>query len=185
MELIRELGGRLIAAPPAGAVDGDKLNLDAVAERYTKLLEVGRARDCAPQLEVWGFSKNFSRLSEVLYVLAAVQDPDACILPDVYHLYKGGSNFADVATLAGEVTHVLHMNDYPDIPRDKINDSDRVYPGDGIAPVPSILRILFNNGFRGVLSLELFNRNYWKLNPEEVASTGLAKMKAAVAAASA
>lgn len=183
MEMVRELGGRLIAAPPAGATNGAKLNLDAVAERYIKLLEIGRSRDCSPQLEVWGFSVNFSRLSEVLYVLAAVQDPNACILPDVYHLYKGGSNFNDVATLAGEVTNVLHMNDYPDIPRDKINDSDRVYPGDGIAPVPQVLRTLFSNGFKGVLSLELFNRTYWKQDPNEVAKTGLAKMKASVAAA--
>ena len=38
-------------------------------------------------------------------------------------------------------------------------------------------------GFRGFLSLELFNRGYWKRPPEEVAKTGLRKMKEAVARA--
>ncbi len=183
MEIVRELGGRLIAAPPTGATEGAKLNLDAAAERYAKLLEIGRARDCFPQLEVWGFSKNFAKLSEVLYVLAAVQDPDACILPDVYHLYKGGSDYAEIGALAGSVTKALHMNDFPDIPRDKIGDADRVFPGDGIAPVPMILRSMFSNGFNGVLSLELFNREYWKRDRNEVAKEGLEKMKASVAAA--
>jgi 2-keto-myo-inositol isomerase len=183
MEIVRELGGRLIAAPPVGATEGDKLNLDAVVERYASLLAVGRARDCFPQLEVWGFSKNFARLSEVLYVLAGVQDPDACILPDVYHLYKGGSNFGDVGTLPGVMTKVIHINDYPNIARDKINDADRVYPGDGVAPIPMIFATMMRNGFNGVLSLELFNRSYWEQDRNEVAKTGIAKMKAAIASA--
>ncbi len=183
MEIVRELGGRLIAAPPTGATEGERLNLDAVAERYQKLLEIGRARDCFPQLEVWGFSKNFAKLSEVMYVLAAAQDPDACVLPDVYHLYKGGSDFSEIGVLAGSVTKVMHMNDYPDIPRDKITDADRVYPGDGIAPIPMVLKTMLRNGFNGVLSLELFNREYWKRDRNEVAKVGLEKMKASVAAA--
>ena len=35
-------------------------------------------------------------------------------------------------------------------------------------------------GFAGVLSLELFNRDYWQQDPLNVALTGLAKMKAVV-----
>ena len=184
MEIVRELGGRRIAAPPTGATEGPKLDLDAAADRYAALLEIGLTRDCDPQLEVWGFSKNFATLAEVLYVLAAVRNPRACVLPDVYHLYKGGSNFADIALLSGSAVHVLHMNDYPaNPPRDEIGDADRVYPGDGVAPIASILRTMMANGFDGVLSLELFNRTYWKQPADQVAATGLAKMKAAVVAA--
>ena len=53
------------------------------------------------------------------------------------------------------------MNDYPaDPPRETITDGSRIYPGDGVAP--SALHDLHDIGFRGVLSLELFNRDYWK-----------------------
>jgi hypothetical protein len=45
-----------------------------------------------------------------------------------------------------------------------------------------ILDTLVAGGFNGTLSLELFNREYWKLPPAEVAKTGLEKMKAVVAA---
>ena len=75
------------------------------------------------------------------------------------------------------------MNDYPEIPREKINDADRVYPGDGIAPVAKILSTVFESGFDGVLSLELFNRTYWQQDPNVVAAKGLASMKLAVSQA--
>lgn len=181
MDIVRRLGGRRIAAPPAGATDSEPLNLDRVAERYYALCELGRKLDCVPQLEVWGFSSNLSTLSEVLYVLAACQHPDACVLPDVYHLYKGGSDFLDLPLVAGAKMHCFHMNDYPAQPgRAEINDAARVYPTDGVAPLEFIMRTLRRNGFVGALSLELFNREYWKQDPAIVAANGLAKMRAAV-----
>ncbi len=179
MELVAALGGKRMAAPPAGATQGPKLDLDQVGERYRTLLDLGQQQGVVPMLEVWGFSANLSRLAEVLHVCAAADHPDACVLPDVYHLYKGGSNFADLRLLAGPKIPVLHVNDYPGEPdRSRIQDADRVYPGDGIAPLTEIFATLQRNGFQGVLSLELFNRTYWEQDPLEVARTGLAKMKA-------
>jgi sugar phosphate isomerase/epimerase len=178
MEVVAALGGKRIAAPPAGATQGPKLDLDRAGERYRALLELGRQQGVVPMLEVWGFSTNLSRLAEVLHVCAAADHPDACVLPDVYHLYKGGSNFSDLALLAGPKIPVFHINDYPSEPeRSRIQDADRVYPGDGIAPLPQIFTTLQGNGFAGILSLELFNRTYWEQDPLEVARTGLAKMK--------
>jgi len=178
MEVVAALGGKRIAAPPAGATQGPKLDLDRAGERYRALLELGRQQGVVPMLEVWGFSTNLSRLAEVLHVCAAADHPDACVLPDVYHLYKGGSNFSDLALLAGPKIPVFHINDYPSEPESsRIQDADRVYPGDGIAPLTQIFTTLQGNGFAGVLSLELFNRTYWEQDPLEVARTGLAKMK--------
>ena len=74
----------------------------------------------------------------------------------------------------------MHMNDYPDIERSKIGDADRVYPGDGVAPIDEVLSTLVANGFSGALSLELFNRDYWQQDANEVARKGLAKMKESV-----
>jgi sugar phosphate isomerase/epimerase len=73
------------------------------------------------------------------------------------------------------------MNDYPaDPPREKILDEHRVYPGDGVAPLPQLFRELRDIGYTGMLSLELFSKVLWKQDPAEVAKTGLAKTKAAV-----
>lgn len=181
MDLVRQLGGARIAAPPAGATDKSPLDLFAAAERYGKLLEIGASIGVTPQLEVWGFSKNLSRLGETVFVAIECGRPEACLLLDVYHLYKGGSGFSGLKLLGGAGMHVFHVNDYPaEPPRDKISDADRVYPGDGVAPLGQIFRDLRDAGFRGMLSLELFNREYWKQDPLLVARTGLEKTRGAV-----
>ena len=106
--------------------------------------------------------------------------PKAGLLGDVYHIYRGGSDFSGLDKISPAAMPVLHMNDYPaDPPRDKITDADRVMPGDGIAPLPQILRDLSAKGGPTVLSLELFSQAYWRKDALEVAKTGLAKMKAA------
>jgi sugar phosphate isomerase/epimerase len=135
-----------------------------------------------PELELWGFSQNMHHLSECVMVAIQTGHPKACILADVFHLYKGGSDYHGLALLGPRAVQVLHMNDYPsDPPREKIDDKYRVYPGDGVAPLPDILRTLRDTGGQKVLSLELFSRKFWEQDPLEVAKAGLAKMKAVVA----
>lgn len=179
MNTLREIGGIRIAAPPAGATDEPKLDLFAVAERYRALLELGDEMGVIPQLEVWGFSKNLSRLGETVFVCVEADHPKSCVLPDVYHIYKGGSGFSGLDLLSDSAIQVFHVNDYPAEPgRTEINDSHRVYPGDGVAPLSEILKMVGGRGREVTLSLELFNRDYWKQDPLEVARTGLQKMKA-------
>ena len=104
--------------------------------------------------------------------------PKACVLPDVFHLYKGGSGSFGIRLLSGQAIHVLHLNDYPAIPgRESITDRDRVFPGDGVAPLNQILGDLQHVNPAAVLSLEVFNPAYWKGDPLETTKTGLAKMK--------
>lgn len=183
MDLVAQIGGKRIAAPPVGATDAHDGDLAKIAERYGALLEVGDATGVVPQVELWGFSQTLSRLGEVAYVAIEAGHPQACILADVYHIYKGGSDAASLRLLNGAAMHCLHVNDYPELPRDKIADADRVFPGDGVAPLPMILRTLYDTGFRGALSLEVFNREYWRRDPEEVMREGVEKLKVAVAGA--
>jgi sugar phosphate isomerase/epimerase len=184
MDMVLQLGGKRIAAPPASMTNKTGLDLLTAAGRYRELCAVGEKIGIVPQVEVWGFSKSLSRLGEVAMVAIESGHKNACILADVYHLHKGGSGFAGLKLLGAAGMHVFHMNDYPaDPPRDKIADKDRIYPGDGVAPLAQMLRDLHGLGFRGMLSLELFNPTYWKQDPLEVAKTGLARMKSVVAKA--
>ena len=183
MEMVQKIGGRRLAAPPVGLTDVENVDLSRVTERLRVLLELGDEMNVTPQLEVWGFSKTLSRLGEAALVVTEVGHPSACLLADVYHLYKGGSSFVGMRQIHWGSSHVFHMNDYPDVPREAITDADRVFPGDGVAPLPLILRNLYETGFRGALSLELFNRSYWEQDAMDVARRGLETMKQAVEAA--
>jgi 2-keto-myo-inositol isomerase len=180
MEMVRAIGGTRLAAPPYGATDQGDLNLRKVAERYRALLEIGDNYGVTPIVEVWGHSKPLSRLGEAALVAIDSGHPKAAILADVYHVHKGGSGFGGLHLLGPDSIPVLHMNDYPNFPREKLTDADRVYPGDGVAPLKELFRTFRALGFRVNLSLEVFNREYWKLDPLTVARTGLEKMKAVV-----
>jgi 2-keto-myo-inositol isomerase len=181
MDITAEIGGRRLAAPPAGATEKDRLDSLTIADRYRALLELGDQRGVVPQLELWGFSRAMSKLSDVACVAIEAGHPNSCILADAYHLYKGGSDYAGLRLLNGRTMHVFHINDYPAKPdRKDITDAHRVFPGDGVAPLATLFRTLRDIGFRGMLSLELFNREYWNQDALLVARTGLEKTREAV-----
>ena len=110
-------------------------------------------------LELWGTHPLLGPLSHGIYVTVAAGRPDASLLLDVFHLYKSGTAFTALKQINGASLHVMHLNDYPQAADPStLNDGSRIYPGDGVAPLRQILRDLRDNGFRGYLSLELFNR---------------------------
>ena len=184
MELARAIGCTRIAAPPAGLWGVEGVDLRRLAERYHAVLELGEQTGVLPQLEIWGSSKTLSTLSEAIFVAVETGRPDACLLLDAYHLFRGGSGFATLGLLNGAAMHVFHINDYPAEPeREKMTDAHRLLPGDGVGPLPEMLRDMHAAGFRGAMSLELFNRELWEKDPLEVAKLGREKTEAVIAAA--
>lgn len=183
MDLLQKIGAKRVAAPASGATEAP-VELPRLVERYRALLELGDQFGIVPEVEVWGPSKTLGNLAEAAYVAIASGHPQACVLPDIYHMHRGGSPFEGLKLLGPAAVHVLHVNDYPAEPeREKLTDADRVYPGDGVAPVASIFKTLADNGARVMLSLEVFNREYWSQDPRLVLETGLRKMRAQVEAA--
>jgi 2-keto-myo-inositol isomerase len=186
MSLVKAIGGSRVAAPPVGAHRPDSKSppLDVIAERYHALLDVGAEIGMVPQLELWGFSPTLSKLAELAYVATGAGHPNACVLPDFYHIYKGGNDFESLGMIEASRMHCFHINDYPgDPPRETIADEHRVFPGDGVCPLPKIIRQLVDHGFRGTFSLELFNPGYWERDALQVASEGLKKSRSVVQAA--
>lgn len=181
MDMLAALGCKRIAAPPAGVPADSTLDLFAMGEKFKRLLDLGRNTGVMPQLEFWGASPVLWHLGQVLMIAAAADDPQVKILPDVYHMFRGASGFDALKMLNGKLIDVFHMNDYPNNkPREEQVDADRVYPGDGAAPLQQILKDLKEMGGEKVLSLELFNRTYWKEDPLLVSRRGLDKMKTLV-----
>lgn len=186
MDLIARLGGTRIAAPPAGVPSGETVSLDDAADRYRALLELGDEMGVVPQIEMWGGNPTIGTVEKALYIAIRAGHPKACFLGDTYHTYKGGSSFESILLMGPHALQAYHFNDYPaDPPRETIKDADRVFPGDGIAPLGTLLRNFMAVGAYPVLSLELFNPAYWAMPADECAKIGLEKMKAAVAAAAA
>ena len=167
MEIVHALGGSRIAAPPAGAQNGPLIDLETVAERYHALLEVGRETGVVPMLEVWGHSQNLHRLGQTLFAAAESSHPTPACCSTSTTFTKEAPN-----TMAFPVGTEIHAGSaherFPAIPeRTEMNDSHRVMPGDGVAPFDKIIEQLHTINPEMVLSLELFNRDYWKQDPQK------------------
>lgn len=180
MDILAQIGCKRIAAPPTGATDTPGLDLRKAAERYRVILELGDQTGVVPQLEMWGFSRNLSRASEVCYVAMESGHPSARVLLDTYHLYKGGSPVETLPLIGKTAMELIHLNDYPSIARETITDADRVHPGDGIAPIKQILKNIKKPDTPLILSEEVFNKNYYAQDPLDVAKTAMAKIKKAI-----
>jgi sugar phosphate isomerase/epimerase len=179
MDLLAQLGCHRTAAPPMGATKEAGLDLRRVAERYRTILDLGVSMSVIPQLEMWGHSKNLNRVADVLFVAAEAGHPAARLLLDVFHIYKGESSH-DCLHLVGEnAIEVFHVNDYVTTMKPGvITDADRIYAGDGEAPIKKIVGLLKPSSQPVILSLELFNKTLYQQDALLVAKTGLAKLKA-------
>ncbi len=161
MELTASLGGAYIAAPVQGIPAIAKQELPVYGDRYRAILEEGDQTGVTPILELWGAGA-LNQLSDTVAITVGAAHPKASMLLDFYHLYRGGNSFDSLRQINGGIFPVFHINDYPaSIPRETLKDADRVFPGDGFCPFDQVLPILYDTGFRGGFSIELFNQAYW------------------------
>ncbi len=160
MELTARLGGSYIAAPVQGLSSIERDRLPIYADRYQKLLHEGDQRGVTPLIELWGGGAA-NQLSDVTAIAIGAAHPKASLLLDFYHLHKGDNSFDSLRMLNGKMLPLFHINDYPgDISRESLKDSDRIFPGEGICPFHKVIPLLYQTGFRGAFSVELFNTTY-------------------------
>ncbi len=185
MNLLAELNCPYLAAPIMGITSNDSTaKIPILADRYRTILEIGRQTNVHPILEHWGPTPIFCALALFAAIAFAAHDNDAAMLLDAYHLHRGGNSYEGLNLLAGNALPIFHINDYPQVAdRTTLKDSDRVFPGDGVCPLKEILTTLRRNGFTGVLSLELFNREYQKaMKPQELVDACYRKMTRLISA---
>lgn len=161
MEMIAAMGGRYIAAPVQGIDSVDRTKFDDYAERYRTILELGEETGVIPILEVWGTGA-LNQVTDCAHIAIGSGHQDATMLFDFYHVYRGGNSWNTIDLVNASKLPVMHMNDYPASPaREELTDADRVFPGEGICNFDEVIPKLYNAGFRGGFSVELFNRSYW------------------------
>lgn len=154
----------------------ESYDLDWCADRYRDLIEIGiREYDVKPALVFVEFLP-IRRLSDAAAIALRTDHPEAKIIPDVFHMYIGGSGFNGLRHISGDFISIFQFNDAPaNPPREELTDEDRVFPGDGIFPLTDILQDLRATGFEGCISLELYNPDYYERDLMQVAQEGLEK----------
>jgi len=121
------------------------------------------------RIEFLRTSTFISTLPTLLKMTRAAAHPNIEPMLDFYHFWSGLNKFEDLDLIrAGEIGHV-HFQDVPDMPRELLDLSTRIIPGDGISPLTRILGKLAEKGYAGPFSVELFLPKFQQGDPYEVA----------------
>jgi sugar phosphate isomerase/epimerase len=173
-----ELGSPyIVASPPRGVVD-----LKRATERFVELLEIGKTIGVTPTMEFLGFVEGVKGVDSAWAIASGTGDPRATIVADVFHMIRGGGSVDDLLKVPGDRLSNFHINDLPAQPDPLTQtDADRVMVGEGIADLPRVIANLRSIGYRGPLSLELFNRDLWAQDPAQVLRRGIERIRGLVA----
>lgn len=137
---------------------------------------IREAGDIAAEYELTGMieftrtSTHLSTLGSALKVIREANHPNIKPMLDFFHFWSGLSKFEDLDTIEhGEIQH-CHFQDFLDAPRELTDNTYRVIPGDGVAPVVKIIQKLSEKGYAGALSVELFREEIVNGDPFTVAT---------------
>ncbi|MCB9208778.1 MAG: sugar phosphate isomerase/epimerase [Ignavibacteriales bacterium] len=172
-----DVGSKYVAAIPAP--DRPDINYQTLVRRYAELLKIGKEEyGITVAFEFVGFFKGIYQFGHAAGVALDTNNPDACLIMDTFHLFRGDSGFNNMNKINGNLIANFHINDVSnETPREEQGDKHRIYPGDGILPLVQLFKDLKTINYKGTLSLEMFNREHWKQDPYEVAQTGIDKIK--------
>jgi len=126
------------------------------------------------------FSRFFtlaSSLTTALMFVRGANHPHVKLMIDTYHFWIGPSKLEDLELLRdGELAH-MHFEDTPPEPvRELLEQRHRVLPGQGVAPLKTIVETVKRKGYTGALSVELFDPSFQAMDPYQLAT----KVRAAV-----
>jgi len=128
-------------------------------------------------------SSFISTLTTMLRMTRAAAHSNMKPLFDCYHFWSGNNKLEDIDRIQpGEIGHV-HFQDVPDMPRELLDNTTRIIPGDGVSPLTTILRKLSDKGYAGPLSVELFLPRFQQGDPFAVAQEVRTKSEAVMRAA--
>jgi sugar phosphate isomerase/epimerase len=168
-EMLATLGLKRFYAPVTAT---NKITQDDFSVGVANMRQVG---DVARQFDMIGMAE-FTRGSTFIATLGTMAKmihdaahPNMRMLFDCYHFWSGQSKFEDLDLVkAGDIGHV-HFQDVPDMPRELLDQTTRVIPGDGVTPLVKILKKLADMGYAGPLSVELFLPKFQQGDPYEIA----------------
>ncbi len=88
---------------------------------------------------------------------------------DTFHFYLGNSSLESLQKVDPGKIFIFHISDSENLPKNELEDKDRLLPGKGIIPLRKIAKGLQGIGYNRMVSVELFRPEYWAWDPEKLA----------------
>lgn len=171
---------QVLACATFGSAD-----IDLAGTLYAELCDLAGEYDLRLALEFIGWGETIKDLRTAQKIVESAGCDNGGILYDTLHHFFGGTRMADLEKVSIDRLFAVHIVDAVplDMPALQISREHRLFPGEGIVPIPEILDVLNRKGYRGPLSLEIFNTDYWQRPMQEIARHGFAAMQSVITSA--
>ena len=170
LEICRVLGAQyLLVVPPRSAALTTDLAIPALRDGLALTRDAAARAGVGVAFEFLGFFDCPVRTpTEVARAVDGLDGVDLVL--DSCHWHASGSEPLDAFPV--ERLAMVHLNDAPQKEPSRIEDGDRLLPGEGVIRLPSLISQLEARGYRGPFGVETFNPSHWAADPVEIAQRG-------------
>jgi len=147
-------------------------DLHEMAERaYRRGLRVG--------YEALAWGRHVNRWRQAWDIVHAADHPALGLIVDSFHTLALRDDPSGIAALPADKLFFVQLADAPDLSMDVLSWSRhfRNFPGQGVLPVAAFVRAVIAAGYRGPLSLEIFNDEFRAAPARLIARDGLRSLR--------
>ncbi len=173
-DLMQELGTDLLlvcsnVSPVAlGGIDRAADDLRALGER-------ANARGLRVGFEALAWGRYVNDYRDAWEIVRRANHPAIGIILDSFHTLAPGFPIAPIAAIPADRIFLVQLADAPQLDLDVLSWSRhfRCFPGQGNLPVKDFVQAIDATGYKGPLSLEIFNDQFRAQSTREVAIDGM------------
>jgi 4-hydroxyphenylpyruvate dioxygenase len=125
----------------------------------------------------WG--RHVNRWRQAWDIVQAANHPALGLIVDSFHTLALGDDPAGIAAVPADKLFLVQLADAPALSMDVLSWSRhfRNFPGQGRLPVADFVRVVLSGGYRGPLSLEIFNDEFRAAPARLIARDGLRSLR--------
>ena len=172
-DLMQELGCNLLMAcsnvSPA-AIGG----IDRAAADFRELGERAKKRGLRVGFEALAWGRHVNDYRDAWEVVRRADHPAVGLVLDTFHIFARRTDLKALPAIPGDRIFLVQLADAPWLDMDVIQWSRhfRCFPGQGDLPLVDFMAAVQATGYRGDLSLEIFNDQFRSGSPRTVAVDG-------------
>jgi 4-hydroxyphenylpyruvate dioxygenase len=155
----------------AAAIDDD----ERAAADLAEMAERAARRGLRVGFEALAWGTHINRWGHAWKIVRQVDHPSLGLMVDSFHTLSLSDDYAGIAEVPGDKIFSVQLADGPKLAMDVLSWSRhyRTFPGQGALDVIGFTRALLESGYRGPLSLEVFNDEFRAAPARGTARDGL------------
>lgn len=149
--------------------------IDRAADDFRELGELAAKRGLRVGYEALAWGRYVNDYRDAWEIVRRANHPAIGIILDSFHTLAPGFPVGPIAAIPSDRIFLVQLADAPQLDLDVLSWSRhfRCFPGQGNLPVGDFMKAVESTGYKGALSLEIFNDQFRAQSTREVALDGM------------